>query len=189
MQTPRRRQLITSPVGPPCSSPFVPKHLRRLCSRCQPDAKSCRRWSKRSIADEPRAYYVGARRYPIWKHQLAAGINAYYRAISGRTYTPLANVSGSSSVLNWSGSLNLFLEPFGKQRFETEHVVDLRAEKVVTSAFTGSECSWTSETCSQRHRDHVRPRTYRNITYAGPEGPERSVWTTRRRRAWSHLAR
>jgi hypothetical protein len=66
--------------------------------------------------------------YQIPKIEVA--VNAYYRGVSGRTYTPVANVSGSSSVLNWTGSLNIFLEPRGSQRYETEHIVDLRAEKV-----------------------------------------------------------
>jgi hypothetical protein len=66
--------------------------------------------------------------YQIPKIEVA--VNAYYRGVSGRTYTPVANVSGSSSVLNWTGSLNIFMEPRGSRRYEAEHIVDLRAEKV-----------------------------------------------------------
>ena len=65
--------------------------------------------------------------YTIPKVEVA--LNAYYRAISGDTYTPVANVSGSSSVLNWTGSLNINLEPKGSQRMETRHLVDFRVEK------------------------------------------------------------
>lgn len=66
--------------------------------------------------------------YQIPKVEVA--LNAYYRALSGATYTPVANVSGSSSVLNWTGSLNIFVAPRGSQRYDTQHNVDLRAEKV-----------------------------------------------------------
>ena len=65
--------------------------------------------------------------YTIPKVEVA--LNAYYRALSGATYTPVANVSGSSSVLNWTGSLNINLEPLGNQRYDLAHVVDLRVEK------------------------------------------------------------
>ena len=65
--------------------------------------------------------------YTIPKIDVA--LNAYYSAISGFTYTPVANVSGSSSVLNWTGSLNINLEPRGSQRMDMQHIVDLRAEK------------------------------------------------------------
>jgi hypothetical protein len=62
--------------------------------------------------------------------RIEVALNAYYRALSGRTYTPVQLVSGSPSVLNWTGSLNILLEPRGSRRYETEHVVDFRAEKV-----------------------------------------------------------
>ena len=65
--------------------------------------------------------------YTIPKAEVA--LNAYYRAISGGNYTPVANVSGSSSVLNWTGSLNILLEPRGSQRYETMHQIDLRIQK------------------------------------------------------------
>lgn len=66
--------------------------------------------------------------YQVPKIEVA--VNAYYRGITGRTYTPQANVSGSSSVLNWTGSLNINLEPRGGERYPTEHIVDLRLEKL-----------------------------------------------------------
>ena len=65
--------------------------------------------------------------YTVPKVEVA--LNAYYRAISGYTYTPVANVSGSSSVLNWTGSLNINLEPKGSQRMDMQHIVDFRIEK------------------------------------------------------------
>ena len=61
--------------------------------------------------------------------KIDVSLNAYYSAISGFTYTPVANVSGSSSVLNWTGSLNINLEPRGSQRMDMQHIVALRAEK------------------------------------------------------------
>ena len=61
--------------------------------------------------------------------KIEVGLNAYYRAISGGNYTPVANVSGSSSVLNWTGSLNILLEPRGSQRYETLHQIDFRVQK------------------------------------------------------------
>jgi hypothetical protein len=65
--------------------------------------------------------------YTVPKVEVA--LNAYYRAISGYTYTPVANVSGSSSVLNWTGSLNINLESKGSQRMDMQHIVDFRVEK------------------------------------------------------------
>lgn len=62
--------------------------------------------------------------------KIEVGANVYYRGMSGRTYTPLNNVSGSSSVLNWTGSLNIFAGPRGSQRYEADHNVDLRLEKL-----------------------------------------------------------
>ena len=62
--------------------------------------------------------------------KIEVGVNAYYRAISGATYTPVQNVSGSSSSLNWTGSLNVFVAPRGSERYETDHNVDLRLEKL-----------------------------------------------------------
>ena len=74
--------------------------------------------------------------YTIPKAEVA--LNAYYRAIIGANYTPVANVSGSSSVLNWTGSLNVNLEPRGSQRFETQHLVDLKVEEASKSTSIGS---------------------------------------------------
>jgi hypothetical protein len=63
--------------------------------------------------------------YTVPKVEVA--VNAYYRAISGAPYTPVARVSGS--VLNWTGSLDINLEPRGSQRMEMLHQFDLRVEK------------------------------------------------------------
>lgn len=68
--------------------------------------------------------------YQIPKVEVA--VNAYYRGTSGRTFTPLNNVSGSSSVLNWTGSLNIYAAPFGSERYDAQHNVDLRLEKLFT---------------------------------------------------------
>lgn len=62
--------------------------------------------------------------------KIEVSLNTYYRGISGATYTPVANVSGRSSSLNWFGSANIFVAPRGSERLETQHIVDLRAEKV-----------------------------------------------------------
>lgn len=66
--------------------------------------------------------------YQIPKIEVA--VNGYYRALSGGTYTPLNLVSGSSSVLNWTGSLNIFAAPRGSERYEARHTVDMRFEKL-----------------------------------------------------------
>lgn len=69
--------------------------------------------------------------------------NAYYRVLSGVPWTPFQRVS--SSTFNWTGSIDLALEPRGSRRMgcsypsglasETncslQHVFDLRLEKVV----------------------------------------------------------
>ncbi len=60
--------------------------------------------------------------------KIEVNVNGFYRAVSGATYTPVQNNSGGS--LNWTGSVQVFLEPRGNQRYETEHNVDLRLEKV-----------------------------------------------------------
>jgi hypothetical protein len=80
----------------------------------------------RMVNDRPHEFKLMGG-YTVPKIEVA--VNAYYRAISGGTYTPVSNVSGSSSVLNWTGSLNISLEPLGNQRLETQQLIDLRVEK------------------------------------------------------------
>jgi hypothetical protein len=68
-------------------------------------------------------------------------VNAYYRMLSGTTYTPSQRFS--SSAINFSVSGYYFgfsagrqplLEPRGSRRLPTEHVLDLRLEKVFNIA-------------------------------------------------------
>lgn len=54
--------------------------------------------------------------------------NIYYRGLSGTPWTPFQRVS--SSTFNWTGSIDLLLEPRGSRRIEAQHLVDLRLEKV-----------------------------------------------------------
>ena len=84
--------------------------------------------------------------YTIPKIEVA--LNAYYLAISGRNYTPYASVSGSSSVLNWTGSLNVFSSrggASGTRRCIRSTSVSRRTSR---STCTGSTCSSTSRTSS-----------------------------------------
>lgn len=101
-------------------------------------------------------------------------LNAYYRAVSGATYTPLANVSGSGSVLNWTGSLNLYLKPRGSERYEMQHIVDLRAEKVFN--ISGHRFGLFADVANLFNNDtvtSVQTRVpSRNITFPGADGPE-----------------
>ena len=48
--------------------------------------------------------------------------------LSGATYAPMTVLSGRT--LNWTGSLNVRLEPRGSERLPTRNVVNLRVEKV-----------------------------------------------------------
>lgn len=104
--------------------------------------------------------------------KIDVSLNAYYRAVSGGTYTPVALVSGSSSVLNWTGSLNINLEPLGSQRQEMQHIVDLRAEKTFkfdvhrVGVFFDAANLFNNDTIT-RVQTRVPSRT---ITYPGADG-------------------
>jgi hypothetical protein len=54
-------------------------------------------------------------------------VGAYYRALSGRTYTPIINVSGST--LSYPGTISPRLESRGSRRYPSQQTVDLRLEK------------------------------------------------------------
>ena len=59
------------------------------------------------------------------------GINAYFRSLSGRPYTPYQQFS--SSVLSFppsSQGRRILLEPRGNRRRERENILDLRLEKI-----------------------------------------------------------
>jgi hypothetical protein len=59
------------------------------------------------------------------------GFNAYFRALSGRPYTPYQQFA--SSVINFpatSAGRRVLLEPRGSRRREAEKVLDLRLEKI-----------------------------------------------------------
>ena len=66
-------------------------------------------------------------------------VNAYFRSISGGTYTPYVQVSGSSSGYSTTGyyfasstGRRPALEPRGSQRLDTLNILDLRLEKIFT---------------------------------------------------------
>jgi len=74
---------------------------------------------------EVKAYFT----YQVPKVDLM--VNAYYRFITGQTYTPFQQLSGSS--LNFpqsSRGRRLLLEPRGERRVDNENMLDLRLEKV-----------------------------------------------------------
>jgi hypothetical protein len=60
--------------------------------------------------------------------KIEVSVNGYFRAISGYPYTAYSNVS--SSVFNWTGRINVNLEPRGTHRNDVWTQLDLRLEKV-----------------------------------------------------------
>jgi hypothetical protein len=64
--------------------------------------------------------------YQIPKIEVA--FNGYFRHISGQTYTPFFRVPAGR--VNWTGSVDVNLEPQGENRVEALNVLDLRVEKV-----------------------------------------------------------
>ncbi|MBK9242855.1 MAG: TonB-dependent receptor [Acidobacteria bacterium] len=54
--------------------------------------------------------------------------NIYYRALSGTPWTPFQRVA--AATFNWTGSIDLNLEPRGSRRTESQQLLDLRLEKV-----------------------------------------------------------
>jgi hypothetical protein len=57
-------------------------------------------------------------------------LNAYYRFLSGARFNPVQRISGS--VINYSSSVDVNLEPLGTRRNDGASLVDIRAEKVVS---------------------------------------------------------
>ena len=58
-------------------------------------------------------------------------VNAYYRALSGRPYTPFEQFA--TSVINFpatSAGRRVLLEPRGTRRRDSENILDLRLEKI-----------------------------------------------------------
>jgi hypothetical protein len=77
--------------------------------------------------------------YQIPKVDIA--VNAYYRLLSGRTYTPFQrfgsgaiNFSVAAYYFGFSAGRQPLLEPRGSRRLPTDHVLDLRLEKVFNVA-------------------------------------------------------
>ncbi len=65
--------------------------------------------------------------YQIPKIEVSA--NVYYRYLSGLPWTPFQRIS--SGNFNWTGSIDMLLEPRGQRRTESQQLIDLRLEKVV----------------------------------------------------------
>jgi hypothetical protein len=64
--------------------------------------------------------------YQVPKIEVA--LNAYWQNMSGSTYTPFSRIT--ASTINWTGSVDVQIEPQGSYRNDRLNVVDLRAEKV-----------------------------------------------------------
>jgi hypothetical protein len=74
--------------------------------------------------DRPHEFKLfGSYQIPV----IEVSLGAYFRAISGQTYTP--NILVSGSTLNYPGSSTILLEPRGSRRYPAERTVDLRLEK------------------------------------------------------------
>ncbi len=71
--------------------------------------------------------------YATWQvPRIEVGLNAYYRFMSGRTWTPAQRYG--SSAINWPGfgsqGRQPLLEPMGSRRLDNESYLDLRLEKI-----------------------------------------------------------
>lgn len=60
--------------------------------------------------------------------KVEVSFNAYFRHVSGQTYTPFFRVP--SARVNWTGSVDVNLQPQGENRIDALNVLDLRLEKV-----------------------------------------------------------
>ncbi|HSD27468.1 MAG TPA: TonB-dependent receptor [Vicinamibacteria bacterium] len=64
--------------------------------------------------------------------KIEVGINAYFRSITGQTYTPYQQLSsGDLNFPQSSRGRRLLLEPRGSRRLDTQNLLDLRLEKIV----------------------------------------------------------
>ncbi len=61
--------------------------------------------------------------------RIDVGISAFFRSISGGTYTPVPSTTVSSRTLNWFSSLRPNLEPLGTYRYPTLTAMDFRLDK------------------------------------------------------------
>ena len=62
--------------------------------------------------------------------KIEVGLNAYYRYLSGRTYTPFQRFGSSTINFPTSAGRQPFLEPRGGRRLDAESYLDLRIEKI-----------------------------------------------------------
>jgi hypothetical protein len=60
--------------------------------------------------------------------RIEVGFNAYFRHLSGRTYTPFSRQTAAR--INWTTSADIHIQPQGENRIDALNVLDLRAEKV-----------------------------------------------------------
>jgi hypothetical protein len=60
--------------------------------------------------------------------KIEVGLNAVYRGTSGVTYTPFTRYT--AGTIDWTSSVDVWIEPQGTYRVDPLHVVDLRLEKV-----------------------------------------------------------
>jgi len=81
----------------------------------------------RAINDRPHELKV----YGTWQiPTIEVGLNAYYRYLSGRTWTPYQRFGSSDVNYPRTGGRQPFLEPRGSRRLDGESYLDLRLEKI-----------------------------------------------------------
>jgi outer membrane receptor protein involved in Fe transport len=62
--------------------------------------------------------------------KIEVGLNAYYRYLSGRTYTPFQRFGSSAINYPLTSGRQPSLEPRGSRRYDSESYLDLRLEKI-----------------------------------------------------------
>jgi hypothetical protein len=69
--------------------------------------------------------------YATWQiPKVEIGLNAYYRYLSGRTWTPYQRFSSKQINYPVSSGRQPWLEPFGDRRLDSESTLDMRIEKI-----------------------------------------------------------
>ncbi len=65
--------------------------------------------------------------------KVEVSLNAVYRGTSGVTYTPFTRVA--SGTIDWTSSVDVWIEEQGSYRIDPLHIVDLRLEKVFNAGY------------------------------------------------------